>query len=102
MSYTTADTAHVALQPAQAFPREHNRLSWGAVFAGTFVAVAMSLLFGVVGLALGIGGLHVTHDVAQGVDTVTAGTGTGGWLVLGTLLSMALGGYVAGRLAGTF
>ena len=99
MSYVTADTE---LQPAMAIPREHSRMSWGAVFAGTFVAVAMSFLFGILGLALGIGGLHMSRDVAQGVDTITAGAGTGGWLVLGTLLSMALGGYVAGRLAGTF
>jgi hypothetical protein len=62
----------------------------------------MSLLFGILGLALGIGGLRMSHDVAQGVDTITAGAGTGAWLVFGTLLSMALGGYVAGRLAGTF
>lgn len=102
MSLTTADTDYAALPSEQAVPRSHSRMSWGAVLAGTAIAVAMSLLLGVLGLALGIGGLRVAHDVAQGVDTVTAGTGTGLWLVFSTLLSMALGGYVAGRLAGTF
>jgi hypothetical protein len=77
-------------------------MSWGAVLAGTAIAVAMSLLLGVVGLALGIGGLQVIHNVAQGADTITAGAGAGLWMVFSTLVSMALGGYVAGRLAGTF
>jgi hypothetical protein len=97
-----ADTGHSSLQSEQAIPRSHNRMSWGAVLAGTAIAVAMSLLLGVVGLALGIGGLQVIHNVAQGADTITAGTGTGLWMIFSTLVSMALGGYVAGRLAGTF
>ena len=70
----------------QAFPRSYSRISWGAVLAGTAVAIAMSLLLDLFGLALGIGLFH----------------GAGIWLVLSTLIAMAIGGYVAGRLAGTF
>jgi len=70
----------------QAFPRSYSRISWGAVLAGTAVAIAMSLLLDLFGLALGIGLFH----------------GAGIWLILSTLIAMAIGGYVAGRLAGTF
>lgn len=70
----------------QTFRGSRSRMSWGAVVAGTAVAIAVSLLLNIFGVAFGVGLFH----------------GAGVWVVFSTLIAMAIGGYVAGRLAGTF
>jgi hypothetical protein len=90
MSATTSQVTNYAVLPDElAISPAYSRISWGAVFAGTAVAVAMSLLLSVLGLAIGVGLFGVSR-------------GVGFWMVFSTLVSMAFGGYVAGRLAGTF
>ena len=54
MASTTAYTNYAILHSEQAFPRSYSRMSWGAVLAGTAVAVAVSFLLSVVGLAIGL------------------------------------------------
>ena len=39
----------------QVIPRSHSRISWGAVLAGTAVALAVSVLLSILGLAFGVG-----------------------------------------------
>jgi hypothetical protein len=99
MSSTTVDPRHVSAASAQTFPRAYTRISWGAILSGTAVALATSLLLGLIGLAIGASVLHVSHNAA---GVAVGAQGSAEWVVLSTLLSMALGGYVAGRLAGTF
>jgi hypothetical protein len=89
MASTTAYTNYAILHSEQAFPRSYSRMSWGAVLAGTAVAVAISFSLSVVGLAIGFSVMQIT-------------SGAGIWMILSTMISMAAGGYVAGRLAGTF
>lgn len=85
-----SEPRRVAVATEQMLPRSHTRISWGAVLAGTAVAVALSLLLSILGLAFGVGMLF------------SAPRRTGLWLVFSTLIAMGAGGYVAGRLAGTF
>lgn len=74
------------------------RTSWGAVFGGAFIAVAIMTLLGTLGVAIGA----ATIDPATG-DTPSAqafGIGAGLWWLGSGILSLFAGGWVAGRLAG--
>ncbi len=81
------DTAPVAVK----------RISWGAVFAGIVVTLALQLMLGVLGLAIGANSINPLQD-----QNPVAGLGTGTviWFAVSTLLALFAGGWVAGRLAG--
>ncbi|MBN2131204.1 MAG: hypothetical protein JW741_17015 [Sedimentisphaerales bacterium] len=72
------------------------RISWGAIFAGLFVTLVFFVTLQMLGAGIGL----VTIDPASG-DTPSAGAlGIGAaiwWLVIG-LISLFIGGWVAGRL----
>jgi hypothetical protein len=74
------------------------RVSWGAIFAGTVVALVVQIVLTLLGLSIGLG------VVSQSPTTGTLGgigIGAGVWLVVSTLVSLFIGGYVASRLAGS-
>lgn len=68
--------------------------AWGPVMAGVVTAIAIQLLFTVLGMAIGI----TATDAADGADagTVTAVAGAW-WLITGTI-ALLIGGMVLGRL----
>ncbi len=70
------------------------RISWGAVIAGVVVALATAALLGLIGVALGVSGIQP--------GAAATGIGTGVWAVISTAVAMALGGYIAARLCGTY
>ncbi|MEX3629504.1 MAG: hypothetical protein VB138_08480 [Burkholderia sp.] len=72
------------------------RISWGTIFAGVLLASMAYLFLGVLGTALGAGSFDPLgrHDPFAGF-----GTGAGIWLGLSTLVSLAVGGFFAGRPA---
>jgi hypothetical protein len=67
-----------------------SRVSWGAIMAGAFIAMATYLLLGTLGLALGI-------TVAPNTDAETLGTGAGIWAAVTMLISLFIGGCVSSR-----
>ncbi|HEY9517519.1 MAG TPA: hypothetical protein VIQ74_17805 [Gemmatimonadaceae bacterium] len=69
------------------------RVSWGAVFAGLVVALALQAVLTLLGTAIGLTAL----DGATGREF---GIGAGIWLILSILVSLYVGGLVTGRLAG--
>lgn len=71
------------------------RVSWGAIFAGTIVALAIQLALNVLGLGIGLGIVSPTEGVSEGI-----GVGAGIWFLLSTLIALFFGGWVAGRMAG--
>lgn len=74
------------------------RVSWGAIFAGTVVALAVQLGLGLLGMSIGL----ATYDPASEADTLSGmGIGAGIWLVISTLISIFVGGFIASRLAGS-
>lgn len=78
-------------------PGTVKRISWGSVFAGVAVAAILQLLFALLGLGVGLS----TINVAQGDAPVMGlSIGAGIWWVVSSLISLFLGGWVAGRLAG--
>lgn len=77
--------------------RPVRRTAWGAIFAGALTALMTTLL-----LTLLFGGIGLnSFDPASSADPVGNGTGSIIAIVITNLLSLFLGGWVAGRLAGS-
>jgi ElaB/YqjD/DUF883 family membrane-anchored ribosome-binding protein len=72
------------------------RISWGAVFAGVLVAIVTQMLLTLLGLGIGLSTIDPLEE-----NNPAAGLGTGAaiWYGVSTLLSLFVGGWVAGRLA---
>jgi hypothetical protein len=70
--------------------------SWSAIFAGAFVAIAVSLVLFALGSGLGFASISPWDG--QGISMTTFAVTTAIWLVVMQWLSSAAGGYIAGRL----
>src|SRR5207248_11519006 len=74
------------------------RLSWGAIFGGTFVALGIWILLYAFGLAAGLTAVDPNNPgSARG-----AGIFTGVWGLIAPLVALFVGGFVASRSAGIF
>lgn len=70
--------------------------SWGSIFAGGVAAVGISIVMAVFGVALGFTVLDPkANDPASGL-----GLAFGAWSFISVVVSMAVGGFVAGLAAG--
>ncbi|MGI9114383.1 MAG: hypothetical protein DLM52_08340 [Chthoniobacterales bacterium] len=82
------------------FDRPFARISWGAIFAGAIIALATQLVLTLIGMAIG---LATVSPATGGTPSGTAlGVGATVWLLLSSLISLFLGGYISARLGGTF
>lgn len=73
----------------------HSRVSWGAIFAGSFFAIAVFLCLSVLGASIGLAGAGAGEGV--GAELRIAG---GIWSLVAGLISFYCGGWIAGRLNG--
>ena len=71
-------------------------VEWGAVFAGATVALAVSLVLLSFGAAIGLSSVSPWTTTTTGLKAV--GVGAAFWMLLVTIWSFALGGYLAGRM----
>ncbi len=85
---TTHSTA-----PAEGLATQEDRVSWGAIIAGTACALGLQILFLLITAAIGL-------SMVQDGDPSGAGWGTGIFFALTAIASLFAGGSVAGRLAG--
>jgi uncharacterized membrane protein len=67
-----------------------SRISWGAIFAGATVSLALYFLLTLLGGAIGL-------SVSGRVRAETLTTGAAVWAVLVTVLALFVGGYVASQ-----
>lgn len=74
------------------------RISWGAVFAGVVMVIAVQLLLSMLGLGVGLG--TVSPAGGDTPSATTLGLGAGLWWGISYLIALFVGGYVAARLAG--
>jgi len=77
-------------------PSRVRRASWGAIFAGVFVAIILQIMLTMLGMAIGVTSVQLPlqptiRDVA---------TASGIWLVVTGLISTWIGAWIAGRLSG--
>jgi hypothetical protein len=70
--------------------------SWGAIFAGAFVAASVSLILLALGTGLDLA--EISPWPNRGVSATTFTVTTAIWLIVMQWVSAALGGYIAGRL----
>lgn len=75
-----------------------HHISWGAIFAGVFIALILQLILNLLGLGLGLTSVSATEGGNPTGSTVSIGAGL--WWVISGIVAAAAGGYVAGRLSG--
>lgn len=93
----TPATTTVFTSESDAVSRPYaTRVSWGAIFAGLFFAMATYLFLGVLGTAVGSGSIDALGDRNP---LAGFGTGAGIWVGVSTLLALAVGAFFAGRTA---
>lgn len=94
-TYGAYDPKHY--DTATTVPSLLKRISWGAIFAGTAVALGILVLMGLLGAAIGIGAI----DPGEEANPLAGmGTGTIIWWIISSLVALFVGGRVAGQLAG--
>lgn len=81
-----------------AFARAGRRVSWGAIFAGVVLAVAVQLLLGILGTGIGLSMVDPVEGTTPGATGFGIGAGLY-WLVT-TVVALGAGGYAAARLSG--
>lgn len=74
------------------------RISWGAVFAGAVLALAIQLLLSLLGLGIGLSTINPVTESGNPAEGL--GMGAGFWWFFSGLASLYCGGWVAGRLSG--
>jgi len=75
----------------------HWPVNWTAIWVGTLAAVAMVVICGLMGIALGAHVLAPEHRV---VDLKKVGLSTLAFSVFSAFLAFVIGGWVAGKIAG--
>jgi hypothetical protein len=78
-------------------PNYTRRISWGAIIAGLIVALVTQILLTMLGVAIGA---STVNPLQEQSPLEGLGTGAAIWWVASSLISLFLGGSVAGRLAG--
>lgn len=74
------------------------RASWGAILAGTAVAVVVQIMFTLLAIAFG---MSMIDPRTESNPMSGVGMMMGVWTTLGALVALFVGGWIAGRLAGT-
>ncbi len=74
----------------------HSAVSWGAIIAGAFVALATTLVL--LALAAGLGLTSISPWAGSGMSVTTFSITTGIGLIVVQWISSALGGFLTGRL----
>jgi hypothetical protein len=92
---------HLADQPThshEVVPFDYfKRISWGAIFAGTLVAIVLEITLSLLGVGIGLG---IVNPATDENPLGTIGLGAGIWMALSALISLFAGGWIAGRFAG--
>jgi len=102
MAVATGDSVSVETKNETLAEAHHERwahwpINWSAVWTGALASVVAVLLFGLIGVA--IGG-HLAAPDGPLVDLKSLKIGTLAYSIFASFLSFAIGGWVAGKIAG--
>ncbi|MGF1505309.1 MAG: hypothetical protein ACFB51_09325 [Anaerolineae bacterium] len=92
------DSSLLLVQEEPVVPAVLDRISWGAILAGTLIAFATELVFYLAGLTLGAAVIEPKRHDGPDVQTVT--TGAVLWGAISTLFALFIGGWTAAHFAG--
>jgi hypothetical protein len=73
-------------------------VSWSSILAGVTAAIAVQLLLNLLGIAVGAGTINPQQGQQPGQGLAV---GAAIWFVLSSIIALFVGGWIAGRLAGT-
>jgi hypothetical protein len=89
------------LAPAvESLPNPFARISWGGIFAGVFIVLALQVLLNMIGVGIGLSAVQPATGDTPSATTMTVGAGL--WFVVSSWIALIAGGYVASRLAGSY
>ncbi len=95
---TNVSQAAVPAYEAGAVLRAARRVSWGAIFAGVVIAVAVQLLLGILGTGIGLSMVDPVEGTTPGATGF--GIGAGLYWLLTTVVALGAGGFAATWLSG--
>ncbi|BDE07950.1 hypothetical protein WPS_32260 [Vulcanimicrobium alpinum] len=72
------------------------RISWGAIFAGLFVALATQLLLSILGVGIGASTIHIGSSDSASASGLEIGSAI--WFFFSILIALFVGGWVAGTV----
>lgn len=72
------------------------RISWSAIFAGVVLAMVVSIILNLLGTAIGTASIDPLQE-SNPLDGL--GKGTAIWVIASGVISLFVGGWIAGRLA---
>ncbi|WP_294200328.1 hypothetical protein [uncultured Sphingomonas sp.] len=78
--------------------RAGRRISWGAIFAGVVIAVAVQLVMGILGTGIGLSMVDPVEGSTPGATGF--GIGAGLYWLITTVVALGAGGYAAARVSG--
>ncbi|MBZ0289962.1 MAG: hypothetical protein K8I30_20225, partial [Anaerolineae bacterium] len=90
--------AQVVPVPPDAVIVDFSRLSWGAIIAGSLIAIMIQLSFNLLGIAVGATSIMPENDDPASPQSIASGAAI--WVGLSTLISLFIGGWLAARFAG--
>ncbi len=76
----------------------HHRVSWGAIFGGVILIVAVQLLLSLLGAGIGLDQVNTNAGTTPTASSL--GIGAGAWWIITSIIALTFGGYVAAWLAG--
>jgi hypothetical protein len=76
------------------------RISWGAIVAGVFSAIAVEMMLMILGAAIGLSVAAATGPGSNS-DATGISVGAGIWMLLSGIIGLFAGGWIAARLSGT-
>ncbi len=71
------------------------RVSWAAIFSGVIATTFVQVLLSSLGAGIGANAVDANNGVSTGI-----GVGAGLWMFISTIVSLFIGGWMAGRLSG--
>ncbi|HEV7246178.1 MAG TPA: PhnA-like protein [Shinella sp.] len=89
---------HETVQTSVSTTAAINKVSWGAIFAGVAIALAVQFLLNLLGVGIGAAVLDPATSDNPAASTFSIGGGI--WFVVAGIVASFLGGYVASRLSG--
>ncbi len=98
-SYVEPGVNETTGYPRRGLPMRLRHLSWGAIVAG--IVIALVTMVGLQMLGLAIGAATINPEVEVNPVEPALGTGAIIWMIGSNLIALFLGGFVAGRFAGS-
>lgn len=96
MAYTNRPITETAVVPAVA--DYHDRIRWGPIIAGLFVALVSQLILSAFGAAIGL--TSIANSGSPRSDLGDVGTAVGIWSIISLLVSLFLASWVMARGCG--